>query len=173
MLYIAGGSAVFRERCVTPLASDRAGIAAWAEDLTDAIAADHQFQQVAVLIHDPDADGLRLVTQRWASSQDLGLLVAGEWVVPLVGSICGRVYRTGIPALASDVALDPDFLSFSGGRTRSELTVPIVIDGATIGVVNLEAPFVSAFGIADLEVVRARIREAAPAFPRAVAERTG
>lgn len=155
-----------------PLERDRAGITAWAENLTAAIAADHQFQQVAVLIHDADAKGLRLVTQRWAESADLGLLVAGEWLVPLVGSICGRVYRTGIPALASDVALDPDYLSFSGGRTKSELAVPIVIEGATVGVVNLEAPFVSAFGIADLEVVRSRIREAAAEFPVPIGDRS-
>jgi GAF domain-containing protein len=156
-----------------PPKSDKAGVTSWAEHLTNAIAADHQFQQVAVLIHDADAQGLRLVTQRWAESPDPGRQVAGEWVVPLVGSICGRVYRTGVPALASDVALDPDFLSFSGGRTRSELAVPIVIDGSTVGVVNVEAPFVSAFGIADLEVIRSRIREAAPAFPVADEDRGG
>jgi putative methionine-R-sulfoxide reductase with GAF domain len=154
-------------------ASERAGITAWAEDLTEALAADHEFQQVGVLIHDAEANGLRLVTQRWAGSDDLGLLVAGEWVVPLTGSICGRVYRTGIPALASDVALDPDFLSFSGGRTRSELTVPIVVAGVIVGVVNIEAPFVSAFGIADLELVRSRIREAVPDYPVAIGDRSG
>jgi GAF domain-containing protein len=156
-----------------PLAIDRAGITAWANDLTDAIVAGSEFQQVAVLIHETAANGLRLVTQRWAGSRDLALLVPGEWVVPLTGSICGRVYRTGIPALASDVALDPDYLSFSGGRTKSELTVPIVIAGETVGVVNIEAPFVSAFGIADLELVRRRIGEAAPSFPVVVGGAAG
>lgn len=153
-----------------PLAHDMAEVSAWAEELTAAIEADHQFQQVSVLIHDADANGLRLVTQRWAGNGDLGLLVPGEWVVPLVGSICGRVFRTGIPALVSDVALDPDYLSFSGGRTKSELAVPIVVEGTAVGVVNIEAPFVSAFGIADLELVRGRIEVAGRTFPVAVGD---
>jgi putative methionine-R-sulfoxide reductase with GAF domain len=153
-----------------PLAHDMAGVSAWAEALTVAIEADHQFQQVSVLIHDADANGLRLVTQRWAGNGDLGLLVPGQWVVPLVGSICGRVFRTGIPALVSDVALDPDYLSFSGGRTKSELAVPIVVEVTTVGVVNIEAPFVSAFGIADLELVRGRIEVAVRTFPVAVGD---
>jgi GAF domain-containing protein len=148
-----------------PLSHDSARITAWAERLTAALEAQHAFQQIAVLIHDSEAHGLRLVTQRWAGGGDLGLLVPGEWVVPLEGSVCGRVFRSGVPALCSDISLDPDYLSFAGGRTKSELAVPIIVGDQTVGVVNLEAPWVSAFGIADLELVQRLIDEAVVDFP--------
>ena len=156
-----------------PHPSDDAGISAWAERLTVAIAANHEFQQIAVLIYDAEANGLRLVTQRFGAGRDLGLLVPGEWVVPLEGSICGRVYRTGTAALCSDISLDPDYLSFSGGWTKSELAVPVVVGGQTVGVVNLEAPWVSAFGIADLDVVRRHIDEAVEDFPLLIGDGAG
>jgi GAF domain-containing protein len=155
-----------------PLALDRVGITAWAKQLTDALAEDPHFHQIGVLIHDSEVNGLRLVDQRWGPSVDLGLLVPGEWIVPLAGSICGRVFRTGIPALCSDIAIDPDYLSFSGGQTKSELTVPIVVGGRPIGVVNIEAPWLSAFGIADLELVRRHIKVATDRFPLVLGEKT-
>jgi GAF domain-containing protein len=156
-----------------PLAINETGISVWADELAEAIATADHFQQLAVLVLDSAANGLRLVSQRWAMGDDHGLLVPGEWLVPLVGSICGRVVRTGVPALASDVSLDPDYLPYTGGRTKSELAVPIVIDGRPIGVVNVEAPYVSAFGIADLEFIRRRIAEAVPSFPVAVGRLDG
>ena len=151
-----------------PQTADRAAIVDWAQALTDALARHDDFQQIAVLIHDPAANGLRLESQRWGAGHDLGLLVPGEWLVPLEGSICGRVFRTGTAALCPDVRLDPDYLSFSGGTTKSELAVPIAVGGRTIGVVNIEAPWASAFGIAELETVRRLIDEAVETFPGGV-----
>lgn len=148
-----------------PLTADRAAIDDWAHRLTTRIVRHDDFNQVGVLLYDAAAHGLRLITQHWGGGHDLGLMVAGEWIVPLEGSICGRVYRTGTAALCPDVSLDPDYLSFSGGRTKSELAVPIVVAGEPVGVVNIEAPWVSAFGIAELELVRGIVAEAASDFP--------
>ena len=91
-----------------------------------------------------------------------GVLVTNklrDWTVPLEGSVCGRVYRTGLAALCADVAMDPDHRSFPGSRTRSSLTVPIGPPDGVVGVINVEAPWVGAFSIQDYE----RVTDAAAA----------
>jgi diguanylate cyclase (GGDEF)-like protein/PAS domain S-box-containing protein len=52
--------------------------------------------------------------------------------------IIGRVLRTGEPALVPDVSMDPDYLSASPDVT-SEIAVPLVADGETVGVLNIES----------------------------------
>ena len=126
-------------------------MARWAQALAARVAFDQPTQHVAVLVHDPDAGALRLVGQVWGAGEDTGEVVVGDWLVPLEGSVCGRVFRTGAAALAADVALDPDYLPFPGGRSRSSLTVPIASNEGVVGVINVEAPWMSAFTIADYE----------------------
>jgi len=53
--------------------------------------------------------------------------------------IIGRVARSGQLALVDDVSKDPDYMDVVPG-TRSQLTVPIVIENAVAGVIVLESP---------------------------------
>ncbi len=76
----------------------------------------------------------------------------GSWTIGLNG-ICGRAFTSGTPALVLDVEDDPSFLSFPGSRTRSELAVPIILDGRPTAVVNVESPRVAAYGPADVEAL--------------------
>ena len=92
-------------------------------------------------------------------------MVIGEWIVPFEGSVCGRVYRTGLAALCADVTMDPDYRSFPGGRTRSSLTVPVGPPDAVVAVINLEAPWVAAFSIRDYERMTERAAAAYATFP--------
>jgi GAF domain-containing protein len=126
-------------------------ISAWAADVVARISADQPGQHVAVFVPDLDAPALRLAAQVWGAGEDTGAVVAGEWLIPIEGSVCGRVYRTGLAALCADVGLDPDYRGFPGGRTRSSLTVPIGPPDGVVAVVNLEAPWVSAFSVRDYE----------------------
>ena len=66
-----------------------------------------------------------------------------------------RLPRPGWRSSCGDVEEDPDYLSFPGSRTRSELAVPILLDGRPSGVINIESPRVSSFGQAELEAVEA------------------
>jgi putative methionine-R-sulfoxide reductase with GAF domain len=125
-----------------------------------------------VFVHDPDIDALRLVGQVWGAAEDTGAVVVGIWTVPLEGSVCGRVYRTRAAALCADVSLDPDYRSFPGGRTRSSLTVPFGSDDAVVGVINVEAPWMSAFSIADYERLTKLAASAASSMPRSKPART-
>ena len=95
----------------------------------------------------------------WADTRD--------WIVPFESSICGRVYRTGLAALCSDVAIDPDYRSFPGGRTRSSLTVPVGHPSRVVAVVNVEAPWVGAFSIRDYERLTERAAAAFETWPLA------
>lgn len=130
------------------------GEIARAQAAVDDLSRAHQLQHCALFLWDPDARRLRLAAQCWGAGEDLGEVRVGQWTISL-GGICGRVFRTGLAALVGDVEEDPDYLSFPGGRTRSELAVPILLDRRPSGVINIESPRVSSFGQAELEAVEA------------------
>jgi len=146
-----------------------AAITRWAIELADSIALDQTAQHVAIFVPEPARDGLRLAAQIWGAGEDLGDVIVGEWVVPLDGSVTGRVFRTGAAALCADITLDPDYRSFPGGRTRSFLTVPVGSPDEVVGVINIESPWASAFSVRDYENVTARARRAAASFPGPIA----
>ena len=148
--------------------SDWPALAAWALDLAAIVGREQPTEHVAVFIPDDDAGGLRLAAQVWGAGEDTGDVRVGDWVVPFDGSICGRVYRTGLAALCADVTMDPDFRSWPGARTRSSLTVPVGRPGSVLAVINVEAPWVSFFSIRDYERLTERAAAAADAWPLAV-----
>jgi putative methionine-R-sulfoxide reductase with GAF domain len=79
------------------------------------------------------------------------------------------VFRTGAAALCADVTLDQDYRSFPGGRTRSFLTVPVGPPDKVVAVINVEAPWASAFSVRDDESVTERARRAAMTYPGPIA----
>jgi GAF domain-containing protein len=129
---------------------------ALAQTLIDELSRAHSLQHCALLLWDTSVGRLRLAAQHWGAGEDLGEVRAGAWTIGLNG-ICGRAFRLEQPVLVADVEDDPDFLSFPGSRTRSELAVPVLIAGRVLGVVNLESPRVRAYGPADIAAVQAWI----------------
>jgi GAF domain-containing protein len=127
-----------------------------AQALVDELSRSGSLQHCALFLWDPSVGRLRLVAQHWGAGEDLGEVRAGTWTIALNG-ICGRAFSSAEPALVPDVEADPAFLSFPGSRTRSELAVPVLIDGRAVGVVNLESPRVGAYGPADIDAVNAWI----------------
>jgi len=124
--------------------------------LIDDLSQTHSLQHCALFLWDPSLGRLRLAAQHWGAGEDLGEVRVGAWSIALSG-ICGRAFSLGQPVLVPDTEDDPDFLSFPGSRTRSELAVPVQVGGRVLGLVNLESPRVGAYGPADVEVVRAWI----------------
>lgn len=137
---------------------------AWAEGIADALRGEDRFHSASVLVHDPAADGLRLVAYRRGPGE-ADALPRTPWVVPLIGSLCGWVFRMGRSALVGDVAGHPDYLAYPGSGTRSELAAPILVAGRPIGVLNVESPRAGEFGIADLERLERRAAAAAESLP--------
>src|SRR5690606_27033716 len=63
--------------------------------------------------------------------------------------ITGRVARTGISALVSDVSQDPDYVA-GVTTTQSQITVPVVHKGQVIGLVTVERDRLGAFSVEHL-----------------------
>ncbi len=67
--------------------------------------------------------------------------------------IVGHVIRTGEMVLAPDVTLDPHYVC-GRAATRSEIAVPVVSEDQVIGALNLESDRLSAFSLADGELLQ-------------------
>jgi HD-GYP domain-containing protein (c-di-GMP phosphodiesterase class II) len=102
-----------------------------------------------------DDDGmLRLVAGSGALAEVMTEFLLVEQ--PLRDGVNGRVARTGVSALVTDTRDDPDYIERDPKTDpRSELSVPILVDGAVWGVLNIEAPEPAAFGEADAVLVEA------------------
>jgi putative methionine-R-sulfoxide reductase with GAF domain len=144
-----------------PLSSS---IAAWAEAIVEELTHDYQFGYSAVFLYDRGVDALRLVGQRFVATEDPGTVPIGETVVPLE-SVTGSVYRSGSPALLTDVRAHPEYRSFPGAVPGSELAVPVVVEGRPVGVINVESPRVGGLDIADLDRLLAAAKRAAASIP--------
>ena len=68
----------------------------------------------------------------------------------------GRVARSGVSSLVADTHADADYMVRDPQTDpRSELSVPIMLDGSVWGVLNIEAPEPGAFSEADAVLVEA------------------
>jgi hypothetical protein len=138
----------------------------WASRLVETVGRDHPSQHVTVFVPDDSIGGLRLAAQIPGTAEDVGEVVVGEWVVPVEGSVCGRVYRTGEAALVADVSLDPDYRAFPNGHSRSSMTVPVGPPEDIVAVINVEAPWIGAFSVRDYDRLSERSSAAFASFPR-------
>jgi HD-GYP domain-containing protein (c-di-GMP phosphodiesterase class II) len=112
------------------------------------------FYLVAIQRVDAADEKLRLIAGRGALAEVMTEFLLVEQ--SLNDGVNGRVARTGISALVADTRDDPDYLERDPKTDpRSELSVPIVVDGAVWGVLNLEAPEPQAFSEADAVLVEA------------------
>jgi signal transduction histidine kinase len=81
--------------------------------------------------------------------------------------LTGRVASTGEPALVPDVTQNPNYVWMEGSLTRSELIVPIIVKGRTIGVLDLQSQHLDTFDPTDLELMQAIANQAAVAIENA------
>ena len=66
--------------------------------------------------------------------------------------ITGWVFRKGRPALVGDVAKDPRYVELDA-RVRSELCVPLTVEGQSRGVLNVDSDRADAFTADDQELL--------------------
>jgi HD-GYP domain-containing protein (c-di-GMP phosphodiesterase class II) len=99
-----------------------------------------------------DEGVLRLVAGRGPLAEVMTEFLLVEQ--PLSEGVNGRVARTGVTALVSDTREDGDYVVRDPQTDpRSELSVPIAVDGSVWGVLNIEAPEPDAFSEADAVLV--------------------
>ena len=73
----------------------------------------------------------------------------GDFALRPGQGVTGWVALHGRPVLVADVAAEPRYISARQG-VRSEMAAPLIVEGRTIGVVNLDADRKGAFDEADL-----------------------
>jgi len=86
--------------------------------------------------------------------------------LPTDRGIMGRVVRTGQLSRVRDVRADPDYRGILPA-TRSQLTIPIVRESATIGLINLESPEPDAFSDEQVAFVTRLLDHASVAIANA------
>jgi HD-GYP domain-containing protein (c-di-GMP phosphodiesterase class II) len=119
--------------------------------LVDELHRTFAFYLVAIQRHDDDGK-LRLVAGRGALAEVMTEFLLVEQSAR--DGVNGRVARSGITALVADTRQDPDYIQRDPKTDpRSELSVPVIVDGAVWGVLNIEAPEPNAFNEADAVLV--------------------
>lgn len=113
------------------------------QDVVSAIQTNFGFFHVMILTVDENCKQIVLQAQ----AGDATPAPAG-YARALGDGIIGRVAQTGQSLLANDVAREPAYRAAREG-TRSELCVPIVLEGKVLGVINVESATLNAFGPTD------------------------
>jgi signal transduction histidine kinase len=78
--------------------------------------------------------------------------------------ITGWVVATGKPLNVPDVSHEPRYVPVQRLQTRSELAVPIIVNGRVIGVLDVESDQVNHFDETDLELMTALANQAGVAI---------
>lgn len=89
----------------------------------------------------------------------------GDRIPPGQG-ICHQVLRTGQPICIGDVTEHPDYLP-GVESARSEVAVPLVWEGRTLGVLNVESRLPHAYGLGDVTLLATVADQAAAALGNA------
>lgn len=82
------------------------------------------------------------------------------------GSVVGWVAQQGQPLVIGNVAHDPRYIQ-ADPRVKSEIAVPIIREGQTIGVLNIEDDKPNAFGDSDLRLLTTLASQVAVALDNA------
>src|ERR1019366_3308883 len=88
------------------------------------------------------------------------VLVLGPYVgadtphkrIPLNQGICGAAASSGQTLVVDDVQADPRYLACSVA-TRSEIVVPLIVEGKVVGELDIDSHTPAAFGDADRKLV--------------------
>jgi L-methionine (R)-S-oxide reductase len=68
--------------------------------------------------------------------------------IPITAGICGAAVTQGETVIVNDVSSDPRYLACSL-ETRSEIVVPIEVNGKIVGEIDIDSHAPSAFGAED------------------------
>jgi GAF domain-containing protein len=69
---------------------------------------------------------------------------------PVTDGLCGAAVAARATVIAADVRRDPRYLE-TFGTTRSEIVVPILLEGRVMGLIAVESDRVNAFGAREQE----------------------
>lgn len=81
--------------------------------------------------------------------------------------LSGWVAATGQTLVIPDVSQEPRYIWMHGSQTRSEVTVPVMVKGLVIGVLDVQSDQVNAFDDTDLAVLQSLAHQAGAAIENA------
>jgi len=70
--------------------------------------------------------------------------------IPFSRGVCGKAAREMTPIVVADVHSFPDHIACDGA-SRSEIVLPLVLDGVLLGVLDIDSPRVGRFSVLDRE----------------------
>ncbi len=150
-----------------------------AQDTAVTLDVDELLQQTARLINSllyPDVFSFVMVDERTgqlrphASSRGIPHAFY-EVDIPYENSVTGHVVRTGQPYLVRDTATEPRYFQGVIG-SRSEVAVPVIVNGRVIAAINVESPEVAAFTESDVRFLVTLASQVGTAIERAQLYRT-
>lgn len=100
---------------------------------------------VDILVYDARREVLVLTANRGHQVQRIGV----ELDVRVPKGVTVRAYRTRRPIIVRDTKASPEFVE-GLWPARSELAIPLVVQGSCVGVLNLESRRVGAFARSDI-----------------------
>jgi L-methionine (R)-S-oxide reductase len=104
-------------------------------------------------------EGAELVLAGWDGSRPT------EHVrIPIDRGICGRAVRDGVSVVVADVRESPEYLACFV-ETRSEIVVPVRVDGAIVGEIDVDGRTVGAFDESDRRLMEEIARRIGPTIP--------
>ena len=90
---------------------------------------------------------------------------AGKLQLKIGQGLIGQVAKTGEPVVVSDVSANEQYVK-AHAQTKSEIVVPILLDGNTIGVLTLESDNLNAYDKNSVELLSAFATQAAISIER-------
>ncbi|NMC12197.1 MAG: GAF domain-containing protein [Chloroflexi bacterium] len=88
--------------------------------------------------------------------------------LPLSKGICGKAALTRQPINSPDVAADPNYLDFTEGKARSQLSIPLLHEGQVLGVLTLENSLPNSYSVNDQSFIAQLANQAAVALVNAM-----
>jgi NtrC-family two-component system sensor histidine kinase KinB len=79
----------------------------------------------------------------------------------------GRAIHTRKPVNVADVSLEDSFLDLTGGAARSELDIPLIFEGRSLGLLSLQNPVAGGFTASDQTFISQLADQAAVAVANA------
>jgi GAF domain-containing protein len=84
---------------------------------------------------------------------DFGGAMTPHTRIPLNQGICGAAASSGKTIIVDDVSKDPRYLACSL-ETKSEIVVPIFVNGEVAGELDIDSHFAAAFGAEDEKLIQ-------------------
>ena len=113
------------------------------------------FDRIAIFLHDPQKDLLRLALLETASVPSEHFVVG--WEIPAVGSLGGWVFQNQRPLCRRNLALEHEYpiedLLLTQGF-QSCVLVPLIVRGRSIGTLNLASQKVNQYLEAEVELLQ-------------------